>query len=199
MEFGSWPGNLEIRQVNGARLLHGEFPYGGLATIADRGRVRKERIRPGAFRYAIENTTAPTGEPIRLDLLVGHDWDKPVASRQSGTLDIREDGNAVVFDAELGIDPPSWVIDAEKAIAAGTMTGLSPGFRVPPLSVVPGAESTSPEPGNPSVSIREIAHAVLREMSIVTSAGYLDAMVELRADSEIWQPKADNRDVLRWL
>ena len=91
-------------------------------------------------------------------------------------------------------------MDMEKSVAAGIMTGLSPGFRVPPLAVVAGAERTVPEPGNPDVSIREVHAAVLREFSVVTSAGYLEAGVELRADE--WtavQMINDNRDVLRWL
>ena len=32
-------GELEIRQGGGSRLMVGRFPYGGLATIADRGRT----------------------------------------------------------------------------------------------------------------------------------------------------------------
>ena len=157
--------------------------HGG--TVSDRGRTRKETIRSGAFDYSINDPNA------RIDLLVGHSWDKPIANRQTGSLDIRNEGDTVVFDATLPNDPPSWVTDAEKAIAAGTMLGLSPGFRVPPLSAVPGAERTVPEPGNPSVSIREINQAMLREMSVVTSAGYLDASVELRSD-DLWQPEPLN-------
>lgn len=172
----TWPGALEIRQVNGARLLHGEFPYNGLAVISDRGRIRKETIIDGAFDFSLDDPAA------RIDLLVGHSFGMPIASRQSGTLDIRAAPGAVIFDATLPNDPPSWVTDAEKSIAAGIMTGLSPGFRVPPLSVVPGAESTIPEPGNPSVAIRQVRQAVLREMSVVTSSAYLDADVELRAE-----------------
>ena len=61
------------------------------------------------------------------------------------------------------------------------MVGLSPGFRVPPKGVVPNAESLRPEPGNPSVMIRQINDAVLREMSVVTSGAYLDALVEIRS------------------
>ena len=194
MDSLAWPGSLEIRRAGGRSVLRGVFPYGGTAVLADRGTVRKERIILGAFDYSLDDPDA------RIDLLVGHDWGKPVASRQSGTLDIRAEGNAVIFDAVLPDDPPSWVSDAEKAILAGVMTGLSPGMRVPPLGVVPGAERTIPEPGNPGVSIREVHQAVLREMSIVTSAGYLDAGVELRADElAIPVPFIDNRGIFRWL
>lgn len=80
------------------------------------------------------------------------------------------------------------------------MVGLSPGFRVPPSSVVPGAERLIAEPGNPSVSIREINEAVLREFSVVTSAAYEDAVVDLRSEDLDTGPYWKlNREVLRWL
>ena len=178
MEYTEWAGELEIRQVGGARQIAGRFPYGKLGVVSDRGRVRKERIAPGAFRYAIEDATR------RIDILVGHDFGKPIASRQSGTLEIVDNADAVIFEATLPAEglAPSWVVDAEKAIANGTMTGLSPGFRVPPRTVVANAEVLLPEPGNPGVQIREVREAVLREFSVVTSGVYLDAAVDLRAD-----------------
>ena len=113
---------------------------------------------------------------------MGHDFGKPVASRQSGTLTIKDSAEAGTFEARLPDDPPSWVTDMEKAVGAGIMLGLSPGFTVPALSVVPDAEVLEPEPGNPSVQVRRINHAVLRELSVVTSPAYLDAAVDLRAE-----------------
>ena len=53
-EFGVWAGQLEIRQRGGASILSGRFPYGKIATIADRGRRRKERIEPGAFDFQLD-------------------------------------------------------------------------------------------------------------------------------------------------
>ena len=176
-DYPVFDGELEIRRSGGARLLTGRFNYGSTATMRNRGRVRKERFDSRAFRFAIEQ------EPERrIDVLVGHDFGKPIASRQSGTLKIKDGDDAVTFEAKLPDDPPSWVIDAERAIAAGLMTGLSPGFIVPPKDVVPGAEAIMPEPGNPGVGIRVIRAAVLREFSIVTSPAYEDAAVDLRAD-----------------
>ena len=176
-EFGIWPADLEIRQVGGARLLAGTFRYGSTATIASRGSVRKERFGPRAFNFAIEQ------EPDRrIDLLVGHSFDRPIASRQAGTLTLVETDDAVTFEARLPDDPPSWVIDAEKAIAARLMTGVSPGFQVPPRAVLSNAEELIPEPGNPGVQIRQVNHAVLREFSVVTNAQYQDSTVELRAE-----------------
>ena len=83
-EYAEFEGNLEIRQFGGARSIVGTFNYGKTGTISDRGRVRKESFASRAFAFAIEQ------EPERkIDLLVGHDFGKPVASRQSGTLSYR--------------------------------------------------------------------------------------------------------------
>ena len=181
---------LEIRRSGGMSTLSGRFNYGSVATIRDRGRVRKERFKSRAFRYAIED------EQRRIDILVGHDFGKPIASRKAGTLEIADGDDGVTFEARLPDDPPSWVVDAEKAIAAGLMVGLSPGFTVPPASVVPGAERLDPEPGNPGVQIRVIREAVLREFSVVTAAAYQDAVVDLRADDF---GRAPNRRRRLWL
>ena len=176
-------GELEIRQGGGSRMLVGRFPYNGLATVADRGRTRKESISSRAFSFAIDNDVDRFGVPIRIDLLTGHDFGKPLASRQAGTLAIQDADDAVTFQAQLPAleESASWVEDTVKAVNAGQMVGLSPGFRVPPKGVVPNAESLRPEPGNPSVMIRQINDAVLREMSVVTSGAYLDALVEIRS------------------
>ena len=167
---------LEIRRSGGMRILSGRFNYGSMATIRDRGRVRKERFEPHAFHFAIEDETR------QLDILVGHDFGKPIASRKAGTLSIADSDDAVNFEARLPDDPPSWVVDAEKSIAAGLMVGLSPGFVVPPASAVPDAERLEPEPGNPGVQVRVIREAVLREFSVVTAPSYPDAAVDLRAE-----------------
>ena len=174
---------LEIRRSGGGRVLRGRFNYGSTATIRDRGRIRKETFEPRAFRFAIEDETR------RIDVLSGHDFGKPLASRKAGTLDIEDGDDGVTFEARLPDDPPSWVIDAERAIAAGLMTGLSPGFSVPPASAVPDAERLEPEPGNPGVQIRVIRAAVLREFSIVTAPAYADAAVDLRAEDFGREPK----------
>ena len=152
--------------------------------------VRKERFEAHAFNFAIEDETR------QLDILVGHDFGRPIASRKAGTLEIEDSADAVNFEARLPDDPPSWVVDAEKSIAAGLMVGLSPGFAVPPASVVPDAERLEDEPGNPGVQIRVIRAAVLREFSVVTAPAYPDAAVDLRADDF---GRAPNRRRRLWL
>ena len=181
---------LEIRRSGDKRILTGRFNYGSTATIRDRGRVRKERFEPRAFNFTIEDETR------QLDILVGHDFGRPIASRKAGTLEIEDSADAVNFEARLPDDPPSWVVDAEKSIAAGLMVGLSPGFAVPPASVVPDAERLEDEPGNPGVQIRVIRAAVLREFSVVTAPAYPDAAVDLRADDF---GRAPNRRRRLWL
>ena len=178
---------LEIRRSGGMRILSGRFNYGSMATIRDRGRVRKERFEPRAFRFAIED------EARQIDVLVGHDYGKPIASRKAGTLQIADGEDGVTFEAQLPDDPPSWITDAERAVAAGLMVGLSPGFTVPPASVVPDAERLEPEPGNPGVQVRVIREAVLREFSIVTAPAYPDAAVDLRAEDFGREPKRRRR------
>lgn len=192
--FGYWPGELEIRARGGSRILTGRFNYGSTATIRDRGRVRKERFRSRAFKFAIEDDPER-----RIDILVGHSFDKPIASRQAGTLIIKDSDEAVTFEAKLPADAPTWVADTEKAVAAGLMVGLSPGFAVPPASVVPGAEELIPEPGNPGVQIRQVNQAVLREFSIVTSGAYRDATVDLRAEDFQADPGPVERRPIFWL
>ena len=99
-DYPIFDGNLEIRQSGRGRVLGGRFNYRSMATIRDRGRVRKERFESRAFRFAIEQ------EPERrIDILVGHDYGKPIASRQAGTLTIEDSADAVTFEAVLPDDP----------------------------------------------------------------------------------------------
>ena len=135
---------LEIRRSGRTRTLSGRFNYGSMATIRDRCRVRKERFEPQAFRFAIEDGSR------QIDVLVGHSFDKPLASRKAGTLDIADGDDGVTFEARLPDDPPSWVIDAERTIAAGLMTGLSQGFTIPPASAVPTPNGLSLSPAIPA-------------------------------------------------
>ena len=200
MEYSVYlPAELEIRQGRlGGPAIAGSFAYGRLATLADRGRVRKESFGPRAFRFAIDEDTTR-----EINLLSGHDFDQNLASRRAGSLDIEDTDAGVNFTAhlpELG-DQPTYMVDAVKKIRAGLVGGLSPGFRVPPRSAVPNAESIIPEPGNPAVGIRLIREAVLGEFSLVTRAAYADAStIELRAEDllAVFAPEDFTRYAL-WL
>lgn len=173
-----WPvSGLEIRSQNKRPTIVGRFPYKALATIADRGTVRKESIEPGAFNFSIN---APERD---VHLLVGHSYDKPLASKQAGTLDFQDSEEFLEFFATIppGAERATHITDLLIMLGAGLIKGVSPGFRVPPKDVVPGAEKLIPEPGNPSVMIRQLFQLVLYELSLVTLPAYRESQAELRA------------------
>lgn len=179
---GWWDAGLELRQDG--RELVGQFPYNKLAVIANVGRVRKETFRRGAFRYSIER------EDFDVNLLAGHSFDRPIASKLRQTLTFNDSEDALEFRALLPAegDQPSWVLDTVKAVRSGLSVGVSPGFRVPPMSANPNAVRLIPEVGNESVMIREIHDALVPELSIVTRAAYVESVVAVRSDDLDHEP-----------
>ena len=186
-----WPVELELRQAG--RELVGRFPYGSMATMASRGRIRKERFTPRAFRYSVEDAQR------EVNLLVGHSFDHPLASKLRGSLVLEDNDDALSFRATLPPEgeQPTWMRDAVLSVKGGLMRGVSPGFTVPPASAVAKAEELIPEPGNPGVVIRQVNDAVLYELSLVTRAAYVDSEIDLRhagglAGRDYWE-------LARWL
>ena len=167
-----YPAALEVRQRG--RSITGRFTYGITTTIGDRGRRRKEIITPGAFDFAID-------EGRRIDALVGHRYDRPLGNTAAGTLAFVQEDEALDFEVRLPSDQPQYMRDTVVMVESGLIGGVSPGFRVPPLDVVPDAEEEIPEPGNPDVTIRRINAAVLFEMSLVTRPAYDETSVEVRS------------------
>ncbi len=167
---------LEVRTDGGRMRIRGRFAYRATATMADRGRVRKERFEPGAFSYAV---TDPERD---IHLLRGHSFDAPLASKRSGTLELEDTEDALSFEAVIppADEQPTFMADTVRMIRAGLVGGLSPGFRVPPADVVPDAERIEPEAGNPDVGVRVIRAAVLYELSLVTRPAYPETEVDLR-------------------
>ena len=226
---GVYPVELETRQRGAHRILSGLFPYNSPATVADRGRRRKELFRADEngtpFAWQLREFAALQAElsgllgtefqaviaaaradPLadletrqgdtpaiaakraelaarNVDLLSGHSFDRPLASLLAGTLELTDGRDGLRFEATLPADDdqPSWMVDTVRAVDAGLARGISPGFRMPPPSVVANAETEEPEPGNPGVTIRVIRQALLPELSIVTRPAYTGSSVELRA------------------
>lgn len=175
-----WPvRGLEVRAEGRSPVIRGRFPYGDLATIADRGQVRKERILPGAFAFTLDDPD------LEVNLLFGHSFDKPLASRKAGSLILKDSDDALTFAATIAAEllDVSHVRDALALLAAGLVTGISPGFRVPPKEAVPDNERLDPEPGNPGVFIRTLLALVLYELSLVTRPAYAASQAELRAQA----------------
>ena len=177
---------LELRAAgDGTRRLTGNFPYNKRAVMdsgSNRTRPQKEEFAPRAFSYAIDDAER------EIHLLVGHSFDKPLASKKAGTLLLRDTDNALLFEAILTpeIQRTSWAQDFIAAYLAGLITGISPGFRVPPTEVVPNAEKmTEEDPSEGKALIRTIFAAVLFELSMVTRPAYPDTRTDLRASANV--------------
>lgn len=172
---------LELRAAgDGSRRLRGRFPYGKRAVLSDGGRTgkpRKEVIKPKAFTYRVDR---PEEE---IHLLIGHSFDRPLASKQAGTLILSDNDDALTFEAIITqeVQQTTWAQDFFNAYAAGLIRGISPGFRIPPKRAVPDAETVEEEdPAEGIAIIRNIWAALLYELSFVTRPAYDETEVEER-------------------
>lgn len=192
MLWGGFNGGLELRRSgDGSHRLRGTFPYGKPAVLSDGGRTgrpRKEVIAPRAFAYRVEDPKED------IHLLVGHDFNMPLASKSTGTLSFRDTAAALIFEAIISpaVADTAHGRDALALIGAGLAVGISPGFRIPPERAVPKAEEIAeeedkPEEGMHKAIIRTILAALLYEFSIVTRPAYPEAQVEARC----WTPNTD--------
>lgn len=197
-----FPAEIEYRQKG--RKIEGRFPYGGatlekrnIAVVASRGRVRKETFGPRAFSFAVEDETR------EINLLSGHSFSNPLASKLRKSLVLRDTDEALEFVATLPPEneQPTFMRDAVLSLAAGLLLGISPGFQVPPASAVPNAETVVPEPGNPSVGIRIIRQAVLVELSLVARPAYPETELDMRGAFGVddGETEAAIERALRWL
>ena len=186
MREGFADGGRELRKrASGAMSLQGRFPYGKRAVLSDGGRTgrpRKEVITPRAFGFRVDDPKED------IHLLVGHSYDRPLASRGAGTLELTDGDDALTFTATISEDMQrvSYVQDALTAMAAGLIVGISPGFRLPPKRAVAQPEKVEdegfdPENGAHNAIIRTVMQALLYELSIVTRPAYPEAQVEARS------------------
>ncbi|MFV0643593.1 MAG: HK97 family phage prohead protease [Sphingomonadaceae bacterium] len=162
MLTGFADGGLELRQASdGSAKLQGRFPYNSRAVLSDGGRTgrpRKEQFAPGAFKHSVETQQ-------EVHLLVGHSFDRPLASRGAGSLKLRDTADALLFEAAISpaMSDVGFVRDAMAALSAGLIVGISPGFRIPPQQTVPDAEEvTEEDPSEGRAIIRTIRQAMAR-------------------------------------
>lgn len=192
-------GGLELRDAgDGSRRLNASFPYKSKAVIHSGGkgqRPRKEQFAPKAFEFAIE-------EPDRdIHLLVGHDFGKPLASKNARTLLFQETLEALKIEAIITaeIQESSWWKDFLAAFMAGLIGGISPGFRVAPPEAVENAEETTEEdPAEGNALIRTIFAAILFEFSLVTRPAYPETALDLRQFQWDRNPKGLIYPLNRW-
>ena len=160
----------EIRQSG--RGIEGSFYYDVDRVTSDRESMepdslrlrasRKTRVSPGAFAYTLRD---PERE---VQLLMGPDFGKPLASVQAGTLQLEDVASALNFIAEI-LPETSYVADLRAAFTTGAAVfGVQPLYRVPPPDVVPNAVTVIPEPGNPGVEIEVVNEAVLTGIAVVS-------------------------------
>ncbi|KEP68016.1 MULTISPECIES: HK97 family phage prohead protease [Thioclava] len=180
MDWGGHSGGLEIRKrASGAMALHGRFPYGKRAVLSDggkRGRPQKEVFAPKAFGYRVNDPKA------EIHLLIGHSYDKPLASKGAGSLTLTDTDEALTFEAEIlpEIQASTWWKDFLAQYEAGLVGGISPGFRIPPPVTVPNAEKiVAEDPSQGRAMIRTVFQALLFELSIVTQPAYQETLLEL--------------------
>ncbi len=183
-------GGLELRRSDdGGVTLEGKFPYNTTAVLSDGGRTgrpRKESISSRAFAYRV-NTPSDHGGKKDIHLLVGHDFNRPLASVRSGTLTLEDTDKYLAFRAQMNraVAESTHGRDAIALLESGLSTGISPGFRLPPARRVPDAETITDEgmdaaKGAFNAIIRTIKEALLYELSIVTRPAYPESQVELR-------------------
>ncbi|MEM1150769.1 MAG: HK97 family phage prohead protease [Pseudomonadota bacterium] len=181
MLWGGHSGGLELRKrASGALALRGRFPYNTRAVLSDGGRTgrpRKEIIASRAFAYRVDR------EDEDIHFLVGHSYDRPLASRSAGTLLLTDRDDALMFQAEITeeMQAVTYVRDFLAGFAAGLIAGLSPGFRIPPSRTVPDAETVEEEdPAEGTAIIRTVNQALLYEISAVTRPAYPETQIEAR-------------------
>ncbi|WP_417709772.1 HK97 family phage prohead protease [Roseibium aggregatum] len=182
MELGSPFGELVLEERaarSRARRLKGRFPYNKRAVISDGGRnggrPRKEEFAPRAFSYRVD---LPDED---IHLLIGHSYDRPLASRGAGTLTLKDADDALTFEAIISeeMQQVTWVQDFFAAYSANLIRGISPGFRIPPPRAVEKAEEvTEEDPSLGTALIRTIFAALLYELSLVTRPAYDETEVE---------------------
>lgn len=202
MLWGGHEGGLELRKrASGAMALHGRFPYNKRAVLSDGGRTgrpRKEVIAPRAFSYRVDRPEED------IHLLIGHSYDRPLASRGAGTLDLMDSDDALSFTATITeeMQEVSYVRDFLAAMRAGLIAGISPGFRIPPERAVAKAEKVEEEdPAEGTALIRTIFAALLYELSVVTRPAYDETQIEernWRPDRRIVQPRRLPEGMTRW-
>lgn len=125
------------------------------------GGVFTEVVRRGAF-------TASLASGADVFLLAHHSWDQPLARSGNGSLQLREDGHGLAFEAAL---PETRAADDILALArSGTIAGASFAFRVPD-----GGDRW------PARDKRELIRLDLIEVSAVAQPAYPGTAISARA------------------
>ena len=140
--------------------ISGMFEYGKDTVISGSGKVRKQRVQPGAFKFAID---APDRE---ISLVIG-DGSRPLASKQAGSLKLTDTPEGLRFEVKQ-LPKTSYARDFLALLRAGSISpGIIPIFSRIPKDVDPRADYDEPEKGNPGVFRRVVNNGLLTALSIL--------------------------------
>lgn len=139
-----------------AKKVSGTYTYGQTETVSDKGRNRKRRVRPGAFKVSIDD---PQQE---ITLSLGRNPQNAIASKMAGTLDLKDTAKGLIATVRRPPDTQS-MRDFESQVESGMDAHLVPLFR----EIEDGGYSDIPEPGNPDVLIREYDALKLYGLALV--------------------------------
>ena len=149
---------LEVRATEDG--ISGMLPYGKDTVISGSGKVRKQRVQPGAFKFAID---APDRE---ISLVIG-DGSRPLASKQAGSLKITDTPEGLKFEVKQ-LPKTSYARDFLALLRAGSIApGIIPIFSRIPKDVDANADYDEPEKGNPGVFRRVVNNGLLTALSIL--------------------------------
>ena len=152
---------IEVRATEDG--ISGMFPYGKDTVISGNGKVRKQRIQPGAFKFAID-------QPDREISLVIGDGSRPLASKQAGSLKLTDTPEGLRFEVKQ-LPKTSYAKDFLSLLRAGSIApGIIPIFSRIPKDVDANADYDEPERGNPDVFRRVVNNGLLTALSILFRA-----------------------------
>ena len=127
---------------------------------SDSGKVRKQRFKPGSFKYALET-------PDREITLTLGDGSRQLASKQAGSLKLEDTPTALKFKVER-LPKTSYARDFLALLRAGSAApGVIPIFSRVPRSISKDADFDEEEKGNPGVYRRVFSSALLTGLSIL--------------------------------
>lgn len=126
-----------------------------------------ERIRPGAFRKALQNGN-------EINFLAEHDNAKVLSSTKNGSLILREDDEGLYMEATIA--PTSWGRDYHTLIKEGIIQNMSFG-----MSVL----KDSWKKLNDGIYERSITDLALFEVSAVRNPAYVQSTIQATRSIEI--------------
>lgn len=173
--------SMHVRQVNGAKVIEGHAAlFNELSEpLWELGGAR-ERIKPGAFRRAVEQ------DDVRA--LINHDSNLIIGRNTAGTLMLKEDERGLFYSVKL--PNVSYARDLVESMRRGDVNQNSFQF-----TVDEGAWAREN-----AEDIFEVAAVHLFDVSVVTFPAYVQTEAELRQISRALaaeQPTEDDRMLVK--